>query len=295
MPFQLFARNQKHLNCWMRPKLPILIVVAILLTFHALFAQAQIHYGSNNGKYLMIFNKRIYYEEYGQGTPLILLEGGMKSISDFSLCIPELSKHFRVIAPDDPGQGRSEMLDTMTYDLLAEYVSKLIDLLRLDSAYVMGWSDGGIAGLILAARRPEKIKRLIASGANYTKSGYIGSDSITNDSLQLLPPDYRFSPEDQKWADEYFIANKSGWRKIINDRIVMWHEEYCFPKELFNQIHIPVLLVFGDRDIIKSEHGLEMHRLIKGSQFCVLPNTSHAVFTEKPELIDKIALDFFSK
>jgi len=279
----------------MKAKRAILIVTSLLLTFHALLAQKQIHYGSNNGKYLVIFNKRIYYEEYGQGPPLILLEGGMKSISDFSFCIPELSKHFRVIAPDDPGQGRSEMLDTMTYDLLAEYVSKLIDLLKLDSAYIMGWSDGGIAGLILAAKRPEKIKKLIASGANYTRKGLISSDSTASDSLQLLPPDYQFSPEDQKWADQYFIANKSSWIKIINDRIIMWHEEYYFPKELFNQIRIPVLLVFGDRDIIKIEHGLEMFHLIKGSQFCVLPHTSHAVFAENPELIDQIAFDFFSK
>ena len=145
----------------MKPKHTILIIISLLLTYHDLLAQKKIHYGSNNGKYLVIFNKKIYYEEYGQGTPLILLEGGMKSISDFSLVIPELSKHFRVIAPDDPGQGRSEMLDTMTYDLLAEYVSKLIDILKLDSAYLMGWSDGGIAGLILATKRPEKIKKLI--------------------------------------------------------------------------------------------------------------------------------------
>ncbi len=279
----------------MKPKKAILIIIILLLAFPTLFGQKQIHYGSNNGKYVMIFNKKIYYEEYGQGMPLILLEGGMKGISDFSLCIPELSKHFRVIAPDDPGQGRSEMLDTMTYDLLAEYVSKLIDLLKLDSAYVMGWSDGGIAGLILAAKRPDKIKRLIASGANYTRGGLISRDSTSNDSLQLLPPGYQLPPEDQKWADGYFIANQSSWRKIINDRMIMWHEEYYFPRELFNQIHIPVMLVFGDRDIVKPEHGLEMHRLIKGSQYCVLPNTSHAVFTEKPELINKIALDFFSR
>jgi len=279
----------------MKSKHVIICVVILLFSFQILFAQKQIQYGSNNGKYLLIFNKKVYYEEYGQGVPLILLEGGMKSISDFSLCIPELAKHFRVIATDDPGQGRSEMLDTMTYDLLAEYVSKFIDLLKLDSAYIMGWSDGGIAGLILAAKRPDKIKKLIASGANYSKKGYVNSDSTANDSLQLLPPDYKFPPEDQKWADEYFVANKLNWRKIINDRIIMWYEEYYFPKELFNQIHIPVMIVLGDRDIIKPEHGIEMHRLIKGSQFCILPNTSHAVFTEKPELIDKIALDFFSK
>ena len=58
------------------------------------------------------------------------------------MCIPELMKHFRVIAPDDPGQGRSEMLDTMTYDLLAEYVSKLIDILKLDSPILLVGATG---------------------------------------------------------------------------------------------------------------------------------------------------------
>lgn len=290
----MICRRQKHLNCRMKPKLAIFIII-FLLGSPVLFAQKPIPYGSNHGKYLLIFNKRIYYEEYGQGPPLIMLEGGMKSISDFSLCIPELSKHYRVILPDDPGQGRSEMLDTMTYDLLAGYVSKLIDVLKLDSVYIMGWSDGGIAGLILAANRPDKVKKLIASGANYTKSGLLSSDSAASDSLQLLPPDYRFPPEDQKWSDAYFIANPTGWRKIINDRIIMWYQTYYFPRELFSRIHIPVMLVFGDHDIIKPEEGLEMHRLIKGSQFCVLPNTSHAVFGEKPQLIDQIAIDFFSK
>ena len=115
----------------------LLFFAASCFTADQSFGQQAITYGSNNGKYVSIFNKKIYYEEYGTGMPLILLEGGMKSIKDFSLCIPELSKHFRVIAPDDPGQGMSEMLDKMTYDLLAAYVSKLINMLKLDSAYVI--------------------------------------------------------------------------------------------------------------------------------------------------------------
>ena len=258
------------------------------------FGQNQIPYGSNNGKYVSIFHKKIYYEEYGTGTPLILLEGGMKSIKDFSLCIPELAKHFRVIAPDDPGQGRSEMLDTMTYDLLAEYVSQLIDLLKLDSAYVIGWSDGGIAALILSVKRPDKIRKVLVSGANYTKNGYVSSDT-TQDTLHLLAPDYKLSPEDQKWADGYFIANRANWRKIVNDRMVMWYQDSLFSKALFSEIKIPVMIVSGDRDIIKLEHSIDMYRLIKGGQLCILPNTSHAVFGEKPDLIDQIALDFFSK
>lgn len=256
--------------------------------------QKPIEYGSNNGKYISILNKKIYYEEYGKGIPLILLEGGMKSIKDFSLCIPELSKHFRVIAPDDPGQGRSEMLDTMTYSLLAEYVSKLIDILKLDSAYVIGWSDGGIAALILSVKRSDKIKKVLVSGANYTKNAYVSSDSTKKDTLQLLAPDYQLPPEDQKWADGYFIANRAKWRKIINDRIIMWYQENLFPKELFSEIKIPVMIVSGDRDMIKLEHSIEMYRLIKKGQLCILPATSHDVFNEKPDLIDNIAIHFFS-
>ena len=259
------------------------------------FGQQPIRYGSNNGKYALIFNKRIYYEEYGMGTPLILLEGGMKSIKDFSMCIPELMKHFRVIAPDDPGQGRSEMLDTMTYDLLADYVSELIDILKLDSAYVIGWSDGGIAALILSVKRPDKIKKILVSGANYTKNGYVSRDSTKKDTIQLLAPDFKFSPEDQKWADDYFVANKNNWKKIINDRIVMWYQDFYFPKELFSEMKIPVMVVSGDRDMIKLEHSIEMYRLIKKGQLCILPNTSHDVFNEKPYLINQIAIDFFSK
>ena len=272
----------------------LLLITILIFLLAILPVNNPVKYGSNNGKYVSIFNKKIYYEEYGKGTPLILLEGGMKSIKDFSLCIPELSKHFRVIAPDDPGQGRSEMLDTMTYDLLAEYVSKLIDILNLDSAYVIGWSDGGIAALILSVKRPDKIKKILVSGANYTKNAYVSSDSTKNDTLQLLPPDYQLPPEDQKWADGYFIANKANWRKIINDRIVMWYQEFLFPKELFSEIKIPVMIVSGDRDMIKLEHSIEMYRLIKKGQLCILPATTHDVFNEKPELIDQIAIHFFS-
>jgi pimeloyl-ACP methyl ester carboxylesterase len=214
----------------------------------------------------------------------------MKSIKDFSLCIPYLMKHYRVIAADDPGQGRSEMLDTMTYDLLAEYVSKLIDLLNLDSAYVLGWSDGGIAALILASKRSNKIKKVLASGANYMKSGL-----VSNDSLQLIPSNYQPPLEDLKWINEYFVGNRSEWKKIINDRKVMWDQQYYFPKELFSKLRMPIMIVSGDRDIVKLDHSIEIYRLLKAGQLCILPNTSHDVFSENPKLISEIAINFFGK
>ena len=147
----------------MKNAIRLILIFILFLVIGCNTEEKKVEYGDNNGKYLTLLDTKIYYEEYGQGTPLILLEGGMGSIYDFAKCIPELSKHYRIIAPDTPGQGRSEMADSMSYELMAEYISKFIDLLKLDSAYVMGWSDGGNTALILGNKRPEKIKGIVAS------------------------------------------------------------------------------------------------------------------------------------
>src|SRR5215203_1914070 len=144
-----------------------LIIFSLLLS-NCTTQTSKIEFGSNNGRIININGKNIYYEEYGQGTPLLLLSGGgiNRSIRDFGKCIPGLSKHYRVIAPDTPGQGRSEQTDSLSYDLLTDFMSQLIDSLKIDSCYVMGWSDGAIVSLLLANRRADKIKKVIAVGAN---------------------------------------------------------------------------------------------------------------------------------
>jgi pimeloyl-ACP methyl ester carboxylesterase len=131
-------------------------------------ATPKIEYGSNNGKVIRILNTNIYYEEYGKGMPLLLLSGGgiNRSIKDYEKCIPELTKHYRIIAPDTPGQGRSELPDSLTYGVITEFMSQFIDSLKLDSVYVMGFSDGGIVGILLAEKRSDKVKKVIASGPN---------------------------------------------------------------------------------------------------------------------------------
>ena len=67
---------------------------------------AQIKYGSNNGKYLTIKDTKVYYEEYGKGTPLLLIHGAFEGIIHFQNGIPLLSKKYRVIITDAPGLGR---------------------------------------------------------------------------------------------------------------------------------------------------------------------------------------------
>jgi pimeloyl-ACP methyl ester carboxylesterase len=272
-------------------KLNLLPLIGILCFSSAVRAQPAINYGSNNGKYISILNTRIYYEEYGKGTPLLLLQGGMGSIHDFAKCIPELSKHFRVIAPDTPGQGRSELADSMSYPLLAEYMSRLIDGLTLDSTYVMGWSDGGIMGLILANKRPDKVKKVLASGANYKLAGAV-PPHVNVDSLKPKPL-AEWEIQNKQWIKNYMKILPRDWKKMRTDINKMWYQKVYFPASVLEGIKIPVMIVQGDRDQIMPEHGIEMHRLIKGSQFCILPGTSHDVFGERPDLINKIAIGFF--
>jgi pimeloyl-ACP methyl ester carboxylesterase len=162
----------------------------------------EIAFGSNNGNIVNINSKKIYYEEYGQGTPLLLLSGGgiNRSIRDFGKCIPDLSKHYRVIAPDTPGQGRSEQTDSLSYELLTDFMSQLIDSLKIDSCYVMGWSDGAIVSLLLANRRADKIKKVIAVGANNGIRGF-NLDGFPVDSVK--PPTLEWwaktNEKDIKW------------------------------------------------------------------------------------------------
>ena len=254
-------------------------------------------YGSNDGQQVSINNKKIYFEEYGQGPPLLLLSGGglHRSISDFGKCIPDLSQKYRVIVPDTPGQGKSEQTDSLSYALLTDFWSQLIDSLKIDSAYVMGWSDGAIVSLLLADKRADKIKKVIAVGANNGTRGFFLPAGFPLDSVRTPTVDNWavFHKEDIEWYEK--LTPKKDWRKMADNLNRMWYEKEYFPASAYDSINIPVMIVLGDHDDISIEHGLEMHRLIKNSQYCVLPNTTHEVFAERPELVSKLAIEFFSK
>lgn len=276
-------------------KITIELILVSLLWTSCKIGTENIEFGSNNGSVININGKNIYYEEYGQGTPLLLLSGGgiNRSIRDFGNCIPDLSKHYRVIAPDTPGQGKSEQIDTLSYDLLTDFMSQLIDSLKIDSAYVMGWSDGGIVSILLANRRADKIKKVIAVGANNGLRGFALPDGFPLDSVKIPGLEYwtNANKNDIEWYST--LVPKKDWKKMFDNMNMMVYKKEYFPTSIYDSINIPVMIVLGDRDMISIEHGLEMYRLIKISQYCVLPNTTHDVFAERPDLINKIAIDFF--
>lgn len=270
------------------------LYIALLLLFICSTTSSgqEINYGSNHGKYISISNTKIYYEEYGTGEPLLLFHGGFGSIHDFQKVIPKLAKHFRVIALDSPGHGRSEQADTLSFDLMSDYFSQMIDLFKLDSINIIGYSDGGITALLLAAKRPDKVKKIIASGVN---SRMDGVKPEVLEYLNAVSPDF-IRANQKEWLTAYQSKSpeKDKWKKYVTDMITMYSDNILITNDMLTKIKAEVLLVYGDRDVIKLEHGIELYQTINGSKLCVIPDTPHEVFIEKPELISNIGIEFLT-
>jgi pimeloyl-ACP methyl ester carboxylesterase len=265
------------------------ILLALLLTPAA---KCQINYGSNEqaGKYADVNGIKVYYEIYGAGEPLLLLHGQGGSIQTFLLQIPELSKHFKVIAVDSRAQGKSTDSDKeITYALMASDMSALMDKLNLTSAYVVGWSDGGNIGLELALAQPQKVKKLVTFGANYTHENFMAPpDSVTMDPND--PRLLKVTPMLQK-LKEGLDKLSPAVRKKLSDL----GEKYPnLTVEQLKQIKVPVLVVVGDRDLIDLDQTVSLFRSLPHSQLLIVPGASHAVPIEQPELINSQVIKFLS-
>lgn len=268
-------------------------VLLFLFIYTGITVGQEISYGSNNGKYIKVCNTNLYYEEYGSGLPLVLLHGGFGSIYDFQKVIPEFAKHFKVIAVDSPGHGRSEQTPSLSFEIMADCISSMIDQLNLDRLYIVGYSDGGITALLLAEKRPDKVKKIVASGIN---SRLDGLKPEILDYLQLINPSF-IETNQKEWLTAYQSKSpeKNKWQKYITDLTTMYAKEVFISAQTLSNIQAEVLLVYGDKDVIKLAHGIELYHNIAGSQFCVLPNTPHELFTARPELISTIGIEFLTK
>src|SRR5439155_9129836 len=122
--------------------------------------------------YVSVNGLDMYYEAHGDGSPLLLLHGGSGSIPE--KWIPFFTPRFRLIAPEQMGHGRTaDLIDrSFHYHDMAEDTVELMDQLGIESAVVVGYSDGGIIGLDMAVHHPERVTKFAVTGANARFDGY---------------------------------------------------------------------------------------------------------------------------
>ena len=212
---------------------------------------------------------RMYYEIHGDGTPLILLHGGLGSAENWGKQIPALSKQYKVIALESRGHGRSTYSEKpIGYSLMASDVIAAMDFLGIRKAHVLGWSDGGIISLDLAINHPDRLIRVIAYGANYDASGFradFSENEVVKRGIEKSSADYqRLSPTPQQW--ETFLANIGN----------MWASEPHFSPDQLRSIRVPMLILAGDNDEgVLTEHTNEMARLIPTAELTFMSDTGH--------------------
>ncbi len=232
-------------------------------------------YGKNKkGKYIDLGDARIYTEEYGKGEPLVLLHGNNGSIADFYRQIPVFAKHFRVIAIDTRGQGRSTDLSTRaySYDGFATDLCKVLTVMELKKVNIVGWSDGGNTALSFNLAHPELVNNIVTIGANLYPSG-------VSDSLLVS---FRNQLESQ---------NPPKNPRLIS---LMLEQPNITTKRL-QEIANPVLVIAGSDDVIKPEHTRLIAANIGKSQLQIIPNATHYVPFEKPDDLNKLILDFLNR
>lgn len=239
-------------------------------------------YGKNESaaQYLKLKDLDLYYEVYGEGEPLVLLHGNSGSIKDFYQQIPILSKQYKVIAIDTRGHGKSKdsSRKDFTYKMFADDVKAVADYMKLDKINIVGWSDGGNTGLEFALKYPDRLNKLVAIGANAFPEGVEQRlmDHFTNQMTQL---------------------NQLNLPEMFNERRVMkiMLTEPHISKNDLNTIKNPVLIIAGDKDVIKPDHTEFLSKQIPNAELKIYKDTSHMVPYEKPDELNKDILSFLEK
>lgn len=242
-------------------------------------------YGNNksSGKFYDIRGFKMYAETYGSGQPLLIIHGNGGSISNFVYQIPFFEKKYKVIIADSRAQGKSkDDKDSLSYEMMADDLAALLDAMNIDSANVIGWSDGGINGLLLATRHPKKVKKLAVTGANL----WPDTTAVFTDVEDLVMPEYlKLKNKENKTTEE-----KNNWKLV---RLLI--EEPHISLEDLHKIAVPVLVIGGDHDVIKPVHTLLIAENIPQSYLWILPNSGHSTPIVYKDDFNKNIETFFSK
>ncbi len=256
----------------------------------------KIDFGSNPtvGKYVDVNDIKVYYEIYGEGEPLLLLHGNSGSIENFIYQIPELSKHFKVIAVDSRAQGRTSDSDQeITYALMASDMSELIDKLNLGRVNIVGWSDGGNIGLELAFAHPEKVLKVVTFGANYTYENWMASpDSVVMDPSNPLIIKTSDMMKKYSTAIERLSPDKQRIPIIKKKLEDLMGKNPNFTLDQLKTINVPFLIVAGDHDVISLDQTIALFTNLPKAQLFIVPHASHIVPAENPDLINSEVVRF---
>lgn len=250
--------------------------------------------------YVEVNGARIHYEKTGSGShTLLLLPGALgSSRTDFGPQLEKLNKEkYTIYAFDPRGYGRSfpperdwplEFLQRDAEDAVA-----LMKSLKQSRFSVLGWSDGGITGLIVAGRYPQLMRRLVIWGAN---AYILPTDMPLFESIEDISKwsSRMREPFIKVYGMDYFQKHWSNWVRAYSKYFKENNGDICI-KETGN-VKCPTLIVHGQKDpLVVQEHPDYLHATIPGSVLVNWPEAKHNLHLRYADEFNSLVEDFLDK
>ncbi|MGQ0485152.1 MAG: alpha/beta fold hydrolase [Hyphomicrobiales bacterium] len=255
------------------------------------------------GQYADINGLHMYYEVHGQGAPILLIHGGLCTIDIcFGALIDELAKKHQVIAYEFQGHGHTADIDRpLRTELLADDASKLLAYLNIPRADVLGYSIGAGTALDLARTHPKQVNKLITLSLSINRNG--SYPELFSGMKEVTPDMFKGSP----WLDAYneVAPHPEQFGDVLKKISDMTANVQDVSIDELKKLKMPVLLIEGDSDLVKPEHGAELFRALGGgvfgdmqpmpaSRLAILPGTSHVGLISRAGWIAEMVDEFLA-
>ena len=238
-----------------------------------------------------------YYEIYGKGEPVLLLHGGLGSIDLYEPGMPRLAEGRQVIAIDLQGHGRT-LLGNRLIDpaAIGDDLGGLLSKLGYKQVDVVGYSFGGAVALRLAIQHPAQVRRLALISTLFAQDGFYPEMLPQQAALGAGMADaMKETPIYRSYAA---VAPDPGqFSKLLDAMGAMMRKPYNWAEGV-KTLKMPVMLIYGDSDMIRPEHIVEFYHLLGGglrdagwdrktmatNRLAILPDTTHYEMAQNPTL-----------
>lgn len=254
---------------------------------------------------LVVDGARLHYAVGGVGPPIVLVHGLGGTVENWRGIAPALAKKHRVLVPDLPGHGRSELLPgTIRHlDPYADAVASVLEAEGVDRAVWVGHSLGAVVALCAAVRRPEIVRGIVLAGA-----AGIGSQTrlarVTLTLDGIIQPGKAIAPHRERWARSALGRRVAFWWAVADTRALEpEHAEAFFlgparhtsilqavrallatdPREELARVSCPCLCLWGASDRwVKLDDGFEYARRL-GAPVRTIAGCAHLLIGERPD------------
>lgn len=242
--------------------------------------------------------KKIYYEEKGEGTPLVLLHGNTASSKMFSYIIDLYTDKYRVISIDFLGHGNSERLKEFPLELWFDEAMQTISLLEFlscDKANLLGTSGGAWVAINVALERPDLVKKVIADS-------FDGKSLASNFADRLLEQ-RTLSKKNEMAREFYYLCQGQDWEGVVdndtNSLLKFAHENISPFHKSLSELQVPLLLTGSNNDdMIRNNFEIEynniLHEISQGKKY-IFQEGFHPSVISNGEEFAKIAKSFLDK